>query len=140
MIVTFDFDNTIWCRGFDPSEGIFSRSCGPDPAALSSIRFWFNKGASIHIVTSRVNSNRSEVDDFMMLHGHMIKDVHFTNGVWKSKLLAELGSELHHDDDVEELARLDPRTRGVLWKTGWLDENDNVCDPDDEKFRFDKWV
>ena len=70
----------------------------------------------------------------------MIKDVHFTNGVWKSKLLAELGSELHHDDDVEELARLDPRTRGVLWKTGWLDENDNVCDPDDEKFRFDKWV
>ena len=139
MVVTFDFDNTVWQVGFDVDEGIFCRSCGPDPAAIASISFWKSKGASVHVVTSRASSNRSEVDLFLSSHGHLIEDVHFTEGQWKSKLLAELGSEVHHDDDAEELARLDPRTRGVLWKTGFLDEDDNVCDPEDSRFHFSNW-
>ena len=139
MIVTFDFDNTIWQMGFDPSEGIFCRSCGPDPVAIESILSWRKKGASIHIVTSRVSSNRNEVDQFLEEHGDLIDDLHFTNGALKGPFLEKLGSELHHDDDAEELAQLEPRTRGVLWTSGWLDENNEVCNPDDDRFKFENW-
>ena len=139
MIVTFDFDGTIWRIGFDSDEGIFCRSCGPDPAALEEMLRWFNRGASVHVVTSRVSSNRSEVDTFLQKHGDLVSGVHFTEGKLKSKLLAELGSVLHHDDDHEELVHLEPRTRGVLWKTGHLDENNNICDPDDHRFHFSNW-
>lgn len=142
MIVTFDFDGTLWRWGFDPEEGIFCRSCGPDPAALEALREWRNKGVSVHIVTSRGSSNRSEVDLFTDEWGNLIDGVHFTEGCFKANTLATLGSIIHFDDDLEELKeleKLEPRTRGVLWKTGYLDENDEVCDPDDERFHFDNW-
>ena len=139
MIATFDFDGTIWRLGFDPEDGTFCRSCGIDPVALDTMTSLFNKGISVHVVTSRVSSNRSEVDTFLESHGHLISRVHFTEGRLKSKLLAEIGSILHHDDDHEELVHLDPRTRGVLWTTGYLDENNNVCNPDDDRFNFSNW-
>mgnify|MGYP001175925787 CR=1 FL=1 len=139
MIVTFDFDGTLWRWGFDPEDGIFSRSCGPDPGALTLVNQWRSKGASVHIVTSRGSSNRNEVDDFTDIHGSLFDGVHFTEGCWKFRTLAELGSELHFDDDPEELARLEPRMRGVLWKTGHLDEHNNVCDPEDRRFHFSNW-
>ena len=139
MIVTFDFDGTLWRWGFDPKEGIFSRSCGPDPIAMGTLKHWKSKGASIHIVTSRVSSTRSEVDEFTDKHGNLIDGVHFTEGGWKFQTLASLGSDLHFDDDHEEIAHLEPRTRGVLWTTGHLDENDRVCDPEDKRFHFSNW-
>ena len=142
MIVTFDFDGTLWRWGFDPEEGIFSRSCGPDPAALAEVRSWLQKGASVHIVTSRGSSNRSEVDLFTDEWGSLFDGVHFTEGCWKANTLDTLGSAVHFDDDQEELkalAQLEPRTRGVLWTTGHLDENDNVCNPEDARFHFSNW-
>lgn len=139
MIVTFDFDGTLWRWGFDPEDGVFSRSCGPDPEALDLVDHWRQKGASVHIVTSRGSSNRSEVDKFTDIHGNLFDGVHFTEGLLKSKTLSELGSSLHFDDDHEELGQLEPRTRGVLWKSGHLDENDNVCNPDDARFHFSNW-
>ena len=139
MIVTFDFDGTLWRWGFDPKEGLFSRSCGPDPIAMGTIKHWRKKGACIHIVTSRGSSTRNEVDEFTDNHGGLIDGVHFTEGCWKFRTLAELGSDLHFDDDREELAQLEPRTRGVLWTSGHLDENNQVCDPEDSRFRFSNW-
>lgn len=139
MIVTFDFDGTLWRWGFDPQEAIFSRSCGPDPAAVEAVRDWVKRGASVHIVTSRGSSNRSEVDTFTDTHGDLFDGIHFTEGMFKSRTLAELGSSVHFDDDLEELEQLEPRTRGVHWTTGYFDENDQVCDPDDARFHFDNW-
>lgn len=139
MIVTFDFDGTLWRWGFDPEDGVFSKSCGPDPDALVLVKHWIDKGASVHIVTSRGSSTRSEVDKFINIHGNLFDGVHFTEGGWKSQTLALMGADLHFDDDPEELARLEPRTRGVLWTTGHLDENDDICNPDDERFHFSNW-
>tara|TARA_Y100001937_G_scaffold66566_1_gene91042 strand:+ start:188 stop:616 length:429 start_codon:yes stop_codon:yes gene_type:complete len=139
LIVTFDFDGTIWRSGFDPHEGIFCRSCGPDPAAIDEMQKWVNRGVSVHVVTSRVSSNRSEVDTFIKSRGDLVADTHFTEGALKSKLLAELGSVLHYDDDLEELENLEPRTRGILWLTGHLDENNNICNPEDDRFHFSNW-
>ena len=139
MIVTFDFDGTFWRWAFDPTEGIFSKSAGPDPIAVESVHKWKQAGASVHIVTSRVSSTRNEVESFLGDLRHLFEEIHFTEGLWKSKKLAEIGSELHYDDDLEEILHLDPRTRGILWKTGHLDENLKVCDPDSEKFHFSNW-
>ena len=138
-IVTFDFDSTLWRWGFDPADGIFSRSCGPDPAALEELRVWVSRGASVHIVTSRGSSNRSEVDEFMHAHGDLVTGIHFTDGAWKGPALAELRSDLHHDDDPEELVHLEARTRGVLWTSGNVDEKNEVCNPEDSRFHFDNW-
>ena len=143
MIVTFDFDGTLWRWGFDPEEGVFSRSCGPDPEAIALVHEWRQKGALVHIVTSRGSSNRSEVDLFTDKFGELFEGVHFTEGCLKAATLSILGSNLHFDDDPEELkewGQLEPRMRGILWKTGHLDENDNVCDPEDPRFHFDNWV
>ena len=139
MIVTFDFDGTFWRWAFDPDDGIFSRSGGPDPNALDIINLLKQEGASVHIVTSRGSSTRNEVESLLTEHRHLFDGIHFTEGAWKSKKLAELGSAIHHDDDPEEILRLEPRTRGVLWKTGHLDENLNVCDPDLPRFHFSNW-
>lgn len=139
MIVTFDFDGTLWRWGFDPEDGFFSRSHGPDPAAIEELKHWRKKGANIHIVTSRGSSTRNEVDDFTDKHGDLIDGVHYTEGCWKFRTLAELGSDLHFDDDLKELEQLEPRTRGIRWTTGHLDENGQVCDPEDSRFHFSNW-
>ena len=90
MIVTFDFDGTLWRWGFDPNNGAFSRPCGPDPIAIGTLKHWRKKGASIYIVTSRGSSTRNEVDDFTDSYGDLIDGVHYTEGCWKSQTLATL--------------------------------------------------
>jgi hypothetical protein len=140
-VVTFDFDNTLTVTGFDPEDGVFSRDCGPNLEALQAIKDHVEEGHSVHIVTSRGISTSHEVENFLRENGieSFISGVHFTLGDFKAIKLSELKSIKHFDDDPEELAQLSDDITGVLWTTGHLDENDDVCDPEDPRFHFDNW-
>jgi len=140
-VVTFDFDGTIKRHGFDPEDGCFTRDCGLDPHALQCIRMFANEGMSVHIVTSRRTSTRSEVEEFVVLNNlsQFISGIHFTDGKLKKATLARLGSMKHFDDDPTEIEALPNDIMGILWRSGHLDENNKVCDPDDPRFHFDNW-
>jgi hypothetical protein len=141
MVATFDFDGTIKRHGFDPEDGCFSRDCGLDPHALQALRILASEGVSVHIVTSRRTSTRREVEEFVVNNNlaQFISGIHFTNGDLKKATLARLGSIQHFDDDPEELIALPSDIEGILWKTGHLDENNSICNPDDPRFHFDNW-
>jgi hypothetical protein len=140
-VITFDFDGTIKRHGFDPEDGCFTRDCGLDPQALHAIRTFAEEGISVHIVTSRRTSTRSEVEEFVVKHNlsQFISNIHFTNGELKKATLARLGSMKHFDDDPAEIKALPDNIVGILWRSGHLDENNEVCDPDDPHFHFDNW-
>ena len=140
-LVTFDFDGTIKRHGFDPEDGCFTRDCGLDPHALQALRIFAEEGVSAHIVTSRRSSTRHEVEDFVTENNlsNLIDGIHFTDGELKVATLARLGSIQHFDDDPDEINALPKSIVGRLWKTGHLDENNNICDPDDSRFHFDNW-
>jgi len=118
-VVTFDFDDTLlWTRVIrDENEDYLEHV----PAGKNTdiypifIEMLSNPGVKVHIVTSRhgkhtspnalVPSSYTEVFDQLKDWGVIDKvaEVHFTNGNLKVGKLRELGSELHFDDDTEEL-------------------------------------
>ena len=55
---------------------------------------------------SPVPSSYTEVFDQLKDWGVKVAGIHFTNGNLKIGKLRELGSELHYDDDTEELEAL----------------------------------
>ena len=129
-VVTFDFDDTLTQTQWDNEEECFV-FMGPNDSMCQVLRERLVEGDEVHIVTSRIGPAMS--DEGHVLHGgqpsvrsflqeHMSDvmnqiQVHFTGGVLKWALLAELDSSLHFDDDIVEIEALPPGCRGVLVKT-----------------------
>ena len=118
-VVTFDFDDTLlWTRVIRDEDGDYLEHV---PAGKNTdiypifIDMLNNPDVEVHIVTSRhgkpadqnapVPSSCTEVFDQLKDWGVIDKvaGIHFTNGNLKAGKLRELGSELHFDDDTEEL-------------------------------------
>jgi len=121
-VVTFDFDDTLlWTRVIRDEDGDYLEHvpAGENPDVFPIfLKMLSDPGVKVHIVTSRhgkhanpnapVPSSYTEVFDHLRDWGVIDKvaGVHFTNGNLKVGKLRELGSELHFDDDTEELEAL----------------------------------
>ena len=115
-VVTFDFDDTLlWTRVIRDEDGDYLKNQEVFPIFLKMLN---DPGVAVHIVTSRhgkpaspnapVPSSHAEVFDQLREWGVIdrVAGIHFTNGNLKAGKLRELGSELHYDDDTEELEAL----------------------------------
>ena len=141
MVITFDFDNTLTRVAFDPEDGCFSKPAGPNFVMVQCLKAHIANGNDVHIVTSRVKSEKSveEINEFLEENDLRGVPVHFTDGRLKNDVLKVLLSRRHHDDDREELDNLPFGCEGLFVPNGWLDENGQVCNPDDPRFKFDNW-
>jgi len=110
MLVTFDFDSTLTKpvkESFAWQDTTFwESSTQPREDILELVRSFASQGHTVHVVTTRDRRNCEEVFEFIDEHSLPVRDVHFTNGEDKLPTLQELGSDLHFDDDMNELERL----------------------------------
>jgi uncharacterized HAD superfamily protein len=111
MLVTFDFDSTL-TRPVKESfawqdTSFWDTSTEPREDILERLREFASEGHEVHIVTTRDRTNSEEVVDFVNEHSLPVTGIHFTGGDDKLPTLQGLGSELHFDDDFNELKRLD---------------------------------
>ena len=119
MVITFDFDDTLlWKRFIRDEDGEIEDVVvdGPNPEGLSHLKRAISDGHKVRIVTTRYERTRDDTLGWLRKWGVLdgIEGVHFTNGQLKRDTLARVGSQLHHDDDEEELDNLPPGCRGVL--------------------------
>jgi ADP-ribose pyrophosphatase YjhB (NUDIX family) len=116
QIVTFDFDNTIAMSYMDlESEDPDFVFQGYNQPIIDMIRQHISNGDEVYIVTSR-KKNKEDQDPDDMVPTHLKKlglDSYFlpnrlfyTNGRPKIDILRQIGSQIHWDDDVEELIAL----------------------------------
>lgn len=135
MVVTFDFDDTLLYRALERDEDgdvVFPHKTvgdGRNPMGFYHLMEHLNAGDEVHLVTSRMRNRLPEVDGWLRKWG--VRDrfagVHATDGEWKVGKLVELGSEIHYDDDKEELQRLPSSVRGQYipphpsWLVGGID-------------------
>jgi FMN phosphatase YigB (HAD superfamily) len=128
-IVTFDFDDTLSLSHWGEEEDDYVHD-GPHQEMVDLLMDYNRKGTKIFIVTSRYKEMQDEerkwfrhfpnmtpprkyfkeyqmpVWEFVKKHGLPVQDVIFTNGDLKTKAedgLIEIGSDIHHDDDMEEI-------------------------------------
>jgi len=126
-VITFDFDDTLTQTQWDTEEECF-RFIGPNLMTLQQMRDHLNRGDVVHVVTSRMGPDRlSDTPDvitgqpsvaaFLLEHlgddRKRLAGVHFTAGDLKWRLLHELDSDKHFDDDPCELEALPPGCVGV---------------------------
>ena len=121
-VVTFDFDDTLlWTRVIRDEEGDYLEHV---PAGKNRdvfpifLKMLSDPGVEVHIVTSRRGKSPDPSSAFALSYTEVfdqlrdwgvidkVAGVHFTNGNLKVGKLRELGSELHFDDDTEELEAL----------------------------------
>jgi acid phosphatase class B len=102
MIVTFDFDLNLKLPQPADSDKEY-----PDAnmKVIESFRKHMKRGDEIYIVTSRSYTRKSleEIINFLRKYNLKAKDIIHTNGDSKAYTLKELGSQLHYDDDPDEL-------------------------------------
>ena len=134
MVITFDFDDTLTRTRLDDDYGI--RYMGPNLKTIARLKEHFKAGDVIHVVTSRREYQEDSlpeldefgrvlthsVHDFLHEHGlyNYVENIVFTDGHLKSGVLKHLGTDVHYDDDTEELNALHPDTKGFLidYETG----------------------
>ncbi|TRZ50833.1 MAG: hypothetical protein D4S01_05955 [Dehalococcoidia bacterium] len=102
MIVTMDFDLNLKLPGADDTEKEY-----PDAnmKVVDSYLKHMKRGHDVYIVTSRSYNRQSivEIMNFLDKYKLKAKDIHHTNGDLKVATLERLGSQLHYDDDPEEI-------------------------------------
>jgi len=147
-VVTFDFDDTLlWKRVIRDADGEIEdvETVGPNPEGLALLRQAIEDEDEVHIVTTRPERLRAETEGWLRKWGVLdgILTVNFTNGRLKRNMLEILGSQVHHDDDEEELENLPAGCRGVQlfphpsWsQTPAIDESAGVLSASRQHFRF----
>jgi acid phosphatase class B len=113
-VVTFDFDDTILMTRDDSDWGVVQDK--PNKNVIKDLHYWSRNADRIYIVTSRYRNRegkghypkghpayRTSIEDFLKEQGIYVNGVYFTNGKLKAPTLQKLGSELHYDDDPEEI-------------------------------------
>ena len=112
--ITFDFDNTIMMTR--PDEDWGQVVDGPNKDVIKLMKKHKQMGDKVLVVTSRLKRNETggpydrdhpahmpSVADYLEKFNISVDDVIFTDGDLKAEKLVELGSDLHFDDDEEEL-------------------------------------
>lgn len=111
-IATFDFDNTLLFSRFD-SQLMTYVDDEPNYALIEELRRMAAAGTVIYIVTGRsrdleddkqLAELRSTVASFVRDYELPVRAAYFTEGAYKGATLKALGSQIHFDDDPEELA------------------------------------
>ena len=104
MIISFDFDSTLKTALGNPNEEF-----------VGEFRKHMEKGDHIIIVTSRMDSSKSqkEIKSFLQQFGLEAKGIFHTNGNWKAPFLDELNVDIHYDDDEQELNHLSSHVNGI---------------------------
>ena len=117
MIVTFDFDNTIAMSHMviDADGDVTYEFDGYNNVIVDKIRQHISNGDEVYIVTSRVKAKEGMFPDDTVpkhlhnlgLQGYFLPDrLFYTNTQPKIQTLRRLGSQLHWDDDIEEMISL----------------------------------
>lgn len=117
MVVTFDFDNTIALSHmvFDANGDVTYEFDGYNNVIVDKIKQHITDGDEIYIVTARVEANEGMFPDDTIpkhlhrlgLQGYFLPDrLYYTNSQPKIQLLKRLGSQLHWDDNIEEMISL----------------------------------
>lgn len=104
-MITFDFDSTLTKPSQD-EDGIWWDTLNPNQGMIQRIRDLASKGRILKIVTSRSDSQLSDISNFVEKHDLPISAIHATNGDDKVHTLKELGSTLHFDDDSHEIRQI----------------------------------
>lgn len=104
-IVTFDFDSTLTLPVWDHVNQVWAQGTEPNWEMIAELKKYDAQGKTIYVVTSRHPDARQtiSVEDFIAKHNLPVAGVHYTAGKPKGPILQQLGSELHHDDDEEEI-------------------------------------
>ena len=105
-VVTFDFDDTLTITRPDDDYGVVE--VGPNDEMITTLKSYVDRGIEVYIVTSRLegssNPDRSTPEQYVSLFNLKLAGPPiYTNGELKAKTLVKLGSELHYDDDIEEI-------------------------------------
>ena len=109
MIVTFDFDLTL---SFPKPDGMTSQEWNETPVEettniefLNLLKTHLDVGDEVHIVTSRNENSfsRHEIKSFLLKHLQKEIPIWHTDGQLKAHTLKHIGSEMHYDDDPEEI-------------------------------------
>jgi hypothetical protein len=122
-IITFDFDDTLTQTQWDPANERF-RYIGPNRAMLKTLLQHVEVEDEAHIIVTRLDPEF--VDDpfsqpaparwLQQQLGDQAKrlaGVHYTSQDLKWRLIHELGSTKHYDDDQCEIDALPPGCVGV---------------------------
>ena len=133
-VVSFDFDDTLlWARAFHDEDGDFveMKPIGPNPYVVPRLRQALSDpSVSVYIVTSRGPGSLGKTLkqlDALGFPDFPANRIRFTDGELKRDTLAELGAQLHYDDDPVELENLPTGCKGVLapihpsWLTKGID-------------------
>ena len=118
-VVTFDFDSTLlWWGVTRDEDGDVDEMfpAGKNPVIWPLFLKALASRAQIHIVTTRKERLREETEAILESWGVLdrLAGVHFTDSQPKRRMLEVLGSQLHFDDDTEELDNLPPGCQGEL--------------------------
>ena len=121
-IISFDFDDTIFSLKWNEEEHDFDRDENGDPIGTlnentkSLMNHYANTGAKVIIVSSRMNSTKQEIEDFVGKHNLPVSEIHCTNGDPKLMILKSIGALKHYDDDPSEIGLInsDGSLAGVL--------------------------
>ena len=117
-IVTFDFDDTLSLSKWDHDLGFVY--IGPHIPFINKLKQHNIKGDTVYIVTSRWESKEAEaettpyqrsVQEFVDEHSLSVDGIFFTNGKSKINTLIKLKSNVHHDDDLEDIE--DAKAKGI---------------------------
>mgnify|MGYP002784599624 CR=1 FL=1 len=105
-VISFDFDSTLTSPVQD-EEGVWLPGDAANDDHINHqnhelMRKYANQGYKIIIVTSRLNSQKPEVEAFVKKHKLPVSEVVATNGLAKGPLLQQLGVLMHHDDSPHE--------------------------------------
>ena len=116
--ITFDFDNTIMMTR--PDEDWGQVVDGPNEDVIELMKKHKVDGDRVIVVTSRMKANETggpydpdhpaympSVAEYLEKQNVVVDQIIFTNGNLKVDKLIELGSDLHFDDDEEELDAAD---------------------------------
>ena len=117
MVVTFDFDNTIALSHmvFDADGNVSYEFDGYNDTIVDKIKQHISNGDDVYVVTSRVQAKEGMFpEDTIPKHLQKLglaeyflpHRLFYTDGEEKIHTLRRLGSQMHWDDDVEEMVSL----------------------------------
>ena len=115
-VITFDFDDTIIHSQYDNYWGFVDGK--PNYEIIKLIKNYKKSGNKVYIVTSRNKSEKDLEQEFPVGHpAHLmtiqeflnnfnvkVDDVLYTNGDFKWETLLEIGSNIHYENDDEEIS------------------------------------
>jgi len=122
MIISFDFDQTLFKGEWDPIENDFKRDTEGNiigelnESVARMVHHYAGKNIKIIIVSSRMDQDKNEIIEFAQKYNLPISEFYCTNGQDKVHILKSLGVSKHFDDDKFEIDKInqDGQLMGIL--------------------------